>query len=580
MTDAVAIPRSVPCDGRVPIVLGVTGHRTMPSGSVSLLRNAVAEECRKLAADYPNTPFLLLSGLAEGADRLVADVALKELRECALIAVLPMPAADFERDFQTEASRAEFAGLLGRAQAVVTIETPASGDWRADGEPRNEQYAKVGAAIAEHAQVLFALWDGQPSRGTGGTADVVAWFRRGYAPNSCSFYKGQLSPLDPPEPGLLIRIDPASPAPKQEKTQALDKRESDVTTILGRTEIFNRQVKADRDLIGKNYPLLNGLSSGDPSVRAAAERAAAAAPLVKATYDAADTLAVKLQAYVRRFNKALYLLALIAFVLFNLFEQAPWLSAVYFVVVAIMVVLWRIVRRTTIDNRFLEYRALAEAMRVLFFWRLAKVERAAWLSYLPKHSGVVRWVRHALRTIEFQQKAADAPIRKYDASEGLELARSEWISAQIAYYAKARDRHEAEAARWLRVSLWSLRISYVLAALFMLLAVAVYFGGFPFTGSTAKTLQIILGTAAAIGIAARGYLERQADQELVKQYTAALQMFTIARQEIDKALEQIAAKRNPDWRPLETLERLGIEALTEHGEWLSLRHSRPFDVPK
>lgn len=46
----------------------------------------------------------------------------------------------------------------------------------------------------------------------------------------------------------------------------------------------------------------------------------------------------------------------------------------------------------------------------------------------------------------------------------------------------------------------------------MLLAIAQYLGGFPFDPNTAKVLQTVLGTAAAIGIAARGYLERQADQ--------------------------------------------------------------------
>ncbi|MFF4619567.1 hypothetical protein [Nonomuraea jabiensis] len=34
------------------------------------------------------------------------------------------------------------------------------------------------ASILEDADLLFAVWDGQPARGYGGTADVVAEARR------------------------------------------------------------------------------------------------------------------------------------------------------------------------------------------------------------------------------------------------------------------------------------------------------------------------------------------------------------------------------------------------------------------
>ena len=72
-------------DVRVPIVLGVTGHRDLPSEDSETLRMAVRKLFAQLKHDYPNSPFKLISGLAEGADRLVAEVALekefqKELR--------------------------------------------------------------------------------------------------------------------------------------------------------------------------------------------------------------------------------------------------------------------------------------------------------------------------------------------------------------------------------------------------------------------------------------------------------------------------------------------------------------------
>ena len=43
---------------------------------------------------------------------------------------------------------------------------------------RNEAYEKTGFFIAEHSDVVIAVWDGLPSQGRGGTADVVARARK------------------------------------------------------------------------------------------------------------------------------------------------------------------------------------------------------------------------------------------------------------------------------------------------------------------------------------------------------------------------------------------------------------------
>ena len=85
---------------RVPIVIGGIGHRNLHPADGKLAA-AVRGECRKLGKQYKASPFVVLSALAEGADRLIAKTAMEELG-ADLVAVLPMPAADYERDFQTE----------------------------------------------------------------------------------------------------------------------------------------------------------------------------------------------------------------------------------------------------------------------------------------------------------------------------------------------------------------------------------------------------------------------------------------------------------------------------------------------
>ena len=72
---------------------------------------------------------------------------------------------------------------------------------------------------------------------------------------------------------------------------------------------------------------------------------------------------------VRASDAIVYSLALIAVAAFNLVSAnriAPW---VYLGVTLVMLILTGRIRLFSVDNRFLEYRCLAEALRTLFFWR-------------------------------------------------------------------------------------------------------------------------------------------------------------------------------------------------------------------
>ena len=42
-------------------------------------------------------------------------------------------------------------------------------------EPSEEAFLAAGRRVAEECDWLIAAWDGEPSRGLGGTADVVAY---------------------------------------------------------------------------------------------------------------------------------------------------------------------------------------------------------------------------------------------------------------------------------------------------------------------------------------------------------------------------------------------------------------------
>jgi hypothetical protein len=163
-----------------PIIVGVTGHRKL-SGADNDLTRLIARELAKLARRYDGAPLLVLSGLAEGADRLVVE-AVRAMGGTH-VAVVPLPDALYLKDFATVASRSAYAHLRAAAVRVISAPLLAKRRYIEDhGEPRNHQYAWIGAYIAKRAQVLIAVWDGEPARGTGGTAQVVDWFLSGTTP--------------------------------------------------------------------------------------------------------------------------------------------------------------------------------------------------------------------------------------------------------------------------------------------------------------------------------------------------------------------------------------------------------------
>jgi hypothetical protein len=584
-----------PTDGRVPIVIGITGHRNIASDDPAL-RAAVRAEFERLARAYKNTPFLVLSGLAEGFDRLAAQVALDVLPECRLIAVLPMPRADYEADFATDASRAEFAALLGRAEGRIEISPPEDDEsWKAQGsDARDALYARGGAATAEHAQILIALWDGEDARGEGGTGNIVKWFQRGLAPKRHSLYLGgELSPLDPPEPGLLIHIKPGGKV-ERTITRTRDGVPSAIKVILERTRCFNRDIARNARRMGRNWPLMPDVAGLD------AAKLLASAPGVVAVYNAADTLAVRFRDMVRWYDRAFYMLLGLAILFYALRDLTALAVVFYLVMGGGALVIWLVFIGRGLSNRYLEDRALAEAMRVVFFWRLAGIAQPAWLSYLAKHSGAVTWVRHAVRTVELRHRATVGHSRDIPEEDGLRAARQGWLADQIGYFKGARKRHADYARRWKNISRAMLGVSTVLAVL--LATAGAFYGnwqvlndgwnldalgwrdgaavfGVPLE-SIAPLWQVALGVATAAGVIARAYLARAAHEDLVKQYDAALSMFESAAREYDQAQKRIDAGEAPDWPRAEVLTVLGREALVEHGEWVVLRHSRPHEVPR
>jgi hypothetical protein len=155
--------------GRIPFRLrvGVSGHRALDNEDA--LRERVRDVLERIrervsrSADV-SVELTVVSALAEGADRLVAEEVLDVIPRATLEAPLPLPVDDYVRDFKTEDSRRQFDRLRRRASLV--IEGPPA-------KTRDEAYERVGHFVVDGCDVLVALWDGDAPHGRGGTAHIV-----------------------------------------------------------------------------------------------------------------------------------------------------------------------------------------------------------------------------------------------------------------------------------------------------------------------------------------------------------------------------------------------------------------------
>lgn len=158
----------------VPFLLqiGVTGHRRLPNAE--MLRRSVDQVLNQLDTLLGGTlhSFSVVSPLAEGADRLVAQQVLtwpQQGQTADLVVLLPLPLDEYRRDFDTTESQAEFADLMTRARQVCVAPPTAT---------RPTGYLRVGQQLVQSCDVLIAIWNGESAAGRGGTAEIVAYARQ------------------------------------------------------------------------------------------------------------------------------------------------------------------------------------------------------------------------------------------------------------------------------------------------------------------------------------------------------------------------------------------------------------------
>jgi hypothetical protein len=157
--------------------VGITGHREFIGSQSPVFHRSIGDLLYYLERNVckPEDQVVLSTGLASGADCLVAEMAIK--RGWSIRAILAAPAEEFERDFASSTEINTFYTLLHQADEV-TVAAPS-------GTPSPDRYCCVGDLLISRVDHLIAIWDGNMfNPRAGGTAWVVARFLAREATNS------------------------------------------------------------------------------------------------------------------------------------------------------------------------------------------------------------------------------------------------------------------------------------------------------------------------------------------------------------------------------------------------------------
>lgn len=557
----------------VPIVVAVTGHRDLRAEDVPVLAAAVTDQLRQLSSKHPNTPCLLLTGLAEGADRLAARCALQAGWQLGV--VLPLSQQLYEQDFGDQDSIDDFRSLIRQASWCRDISSPGIG--------RPECYDRLGQWLYQHSHALLALWDGEPGKGPGGTAEVVRLFREGLisgqdhlaAPDACTVIHVQASRTSPQSSGHKTACGAIEYLLPRPGGMDLGADLVDWHAPLRRIEDFNRDaVHAHREGllsgIEDSLSAWSGPSSGGNSLKDTSRLSPRSLFLV------ADRIAMHAQRERSGMFKGFLLLAACALVLTQTYSSLftlPVLLWSAIVLTTVGIAWFRVSEKRQVEQRYLDYRALAEACKVQYFWQVAGVADSVCSHYLREKSGELEWIRLALRstTMWAQVDESTSPSLR------LKWVRDHWLEDQRGYFLGTSHSRPGKAAQNRRMDeVWSgrSRVLAIAGAVLMVFTAVFHLFIADLTISAHEWLLKGLMVSYSLVFGAAGlckvYQQTSAFSEHAKKYERTGKMLQIAISQVDAALDV-----GDEAKALAVIRSFGIEALDENGDWLLLHRERP-----
>lgn len=565
--------------GLVKLTVGVTGHRDLCDAEVPALRDQVRAFFSYLDQEFPGLDLQLITPLAEGGDQLVAEVAVE--LGIPLIVPLPMSRQDYEKDFTTPEGLRSFHTLMEAAEVIhlPLVEEPSLRSGAMPDAHREMQYMQLGVFISNHCQVLLALWDGKSASESGGTADVVNYHLTAIMPGY-SISEESPNLLADNENDLTYHIvvsrnrEDGAPATglaaldgywlsahfERRDEQHMPREFQDMLRSL---QEFNADYQKYEEVIRRES---TGLLAEAPQINAPG-----GAMKVDRLFSLTDWLAIHFQ---MRFNQGMlftHILAVImglVFLVYSEYGGPRYLLFVFLFLFFSGVVFHMVGSRRQWHRKYLDYRALAEGLRVQLYWNLAGVVETrsavfAYDNFLQKQDVDLGWIRHVMRSASLGRDRLREPDPAW-----VDWVAEQWVGSQekgggqLGYYRRKGELKVTNYRRTTRLANLSLWVG-----IFIAFSVAV--ATERLTPDQQHLLLVAMGILPLMAGVRDAYSHKKAERELIKQYRFMGRVFANARRLLDGGSD-LAFKRR-------VLKAVGSAALEEHAEWILMHRERPLE---
>jgi hypothetical protein len=535
----------------------------------------------------PDTDLRFIVGMAEGADLLIAQMALDlDLR---VDAVLPMPFEHYATDF--DAAGLELLKVLLQHPRVRCVELRSAQVDLAAGPctpaERDMLYSNLSETLIRRSSLLLALWDGHPSALPGGTADTVLRYL-GVRSEENTHHRVDFvdAPHDLEWESRLVYWIPTS-----RRGSAVAKTDLKPCYVLGigdntlqvqqaMPSRLSAQLTQLNDY-NRSYEHLSAHGIGTPDSLLA--NLPADVPLhdrrtleeIDAQYGKADLLAIHYQKHSERLFALFGMMAFVmglAYLIYEKLVESRVLIIGYLILLIASVAIYYRLQGKEWFAKHLICRMIAETMRARFYVTLAgtdhlvDAEEVLALSGIDKFRGF-SWIGHVLKGVG----AIDRHPHHTHDSRRARYVDQAWIESQHQYFKKRVTRLENSNSRvkLLKNTVFVVVIAVILTV--VLLGNPVHQA----TLSDSISLKNLVTFGMGVLVVLLGVLElhqnKMATRELLWQYRNQLGHFSRAKQQ----LSRIAA---PSKRR-QVLAELGKESLMESCLWTIHRYHREHEPP-
>lgn len=520
-----------------PFFVGLVGHRALRLEEIPAIQKEFDEHISRLLKNLKSTRIIVLTSLAEGADRLVQTS--KHRDRISVCAVLPFSQKEYAKDFTSRQSSLNLKKALSDCDyAIVCPE--ANETRRYVGRARNEGYRACARWISDHSNLLIVVWDGKKPDRVGGTGDTVDYRLENIASKPLMYSRGS----------GLIHIQ-ASNGASDFITECKCKGH-----VTDSAEYRNHQNELERI----NSRIIPAQSSIDDDQ-------------LKVYFKQFDGSAVVLQKEFRRRTILLLTLGVLTltFAAFQQITFSPyWLMATGGVLTVTLLQWWRLTHTRT-KVAFETFRFVAEVLRIQIWWNELGIKRNILHEDIEPHdvndtvylllSNILTFSTiHNLDLHRLRSRRKPIKIEKFDAS---------WIEEQISYLDGAQGSNGA-ISRATKTAKRNLRFS--IAALCLAASVQIFStiihlqNPIDDVPPTEIFIKILFSFSLAVAAAFAAFEEALGSKEISSLYELKLRRLLVALTQLKKS--------NSGVDPKTVMTHVGIDSLAESLRWFQLKSER------